>query len=96
MFNFTSYAEPGFNSQWYTYKVGEIWPIESVVAGSYNEGGANSKMYIARRDHQESSVIGYAYVNAPFFFGWHGKELSYDNYQVFIELSERRPQLGRQ
>jgi hypothetical protein len=72
------------NAEWRHWSPGQPWPERTVQAGTYREGGANSPMYVARRTHQASVVVGYAYQNGPFFFPWHGKELSYNDYELLV------------
>lgn len=78
--------EPGFNSQWIRYSKGLNWPTGAKVAGEYNEHGTHVKSFIAKRHHEASTVVGYAYENGTFYFGWHGAELSYDDYYIFVEI----------
>jgi hypothetical protein len=68
---------------WVFWKPGQPWPHNAIVGGAYKEGGQNNPIYIARRGHESSAVIGYAYKDGPMYFGWHGAELSYSDYEIF-------------
>lgn len=74
-----------FKVQWKQWQAGRPWPINAVQAGAYKEGGSRNPQYIARRRHQLSTLIGYAYMNGPFYASFHGAEVSYADFEVLVD-----------
>jgi hypothetical protein len=71
--------------QWQHWTAGRPWPVNAVLGGMYKEGGARNEMFIARRRHQASVVLGYAYRNGPFYAGWHGAEICQTDFEVLVD-----------
>ena len=73
--------------QWQRWSAGRPWPVNAVVAGAYKEGGSHQPQFIARRRHQMSTLLGYAYQNGPFYATFHGGELSFQDFDVLVDNS---------
>lgn len=71
--------------QWQHWSSGRPWPTNAVQGGVYKEGGTRNPQYIARRRHQASTMLGYAYMNGPFYAGFHGSEVTYGDFEVLVD-----------